>query len=297
MSPQRFRVVMVIATCIFSGNGRSSGADPDTAKLRKAVTFYASFDEKIQGDVGGGKLAPSTRYDHPEKKGQYLIEPGYPKKAFRIVKGGGVHGGALEGVDVLPRRGRLFFPMKGNLAFNPKGWSGSASVWINTNPNTQLKTSFCDPIQITEKGAHNGGIWMDFPNVKPRDFRMGIFRGLGANEKAVPESDPKAPLVRIKKIDFKTGDWRHVVITWKNFDTGKANAEAILYVDGKQIGKLSDRQMAMKWNVDRAGIYFAVSYIGLLDELALFNRALTPEEINYLQKHPEALSRLKPKSN
>jgi hypothetical protein len=49
----------------------------------------------------------------------------------------------------------------------------------------------------------------------------------------------------------------------------------------------------MNWDVDKAGIYVAVSYIGLLDELALFNRSLTADEVRRLHKHPRLLAGLK----
>ena len=38
----------------------------------------------------------------------------------------------------------------------------------------------------------------------------------------------------------------------------------------------------MDWEVDKAGVYIAVNYIGLLDELALFDRALKAEEVGLL---------------
>ena len=40
-------------------------------ELRKAVTFYASFDESIKGDFGGGDLNVGTRFPHPTEKGQF----------------------------------------------------------------------------------------------------------------------------------------------------------------------------------------------------------------------------------
>ena len=45
---------------------------------------------------------------------------------------------------VLPRNGRIFFPGKGNLAYQPGGWGGAVSVWIDTDPNVLLKTRFCE---------------------------------------------------------------------------------------------------------------------------------------------------------
>ena len=274
----------------------SSAAIPgyaeEDAPLRKAVTFRASFDAEVRGDAGGGGLKVSTRLDHPTNKGEFVFEPGFDPKVFRVAKGKGVHGGALEAVDVLPRRGRIFFPLKGNLAFAAGGWGGAASMWLNTDPNTLLKTPFCDPIQITEKGANNGGLWLDFPDPgnKPRDMRLGAFPAVPEGKTGLTEADPAAPLVWMKNVGFKSGEWHHVAMTWANFDTGKANAEACLYVDGRLIGKLADRELAMGWNVEQAGIYVAVNYIGLLDELALFNRSLTEAEVKQLAAQPDRLS-------
>jgi hypothetical protein len=268
----------------------------DLDQIRRAVTFYASFDEAVQGDFGGGAVTLSTRFNHPTEKGSFIFKKGFPAKVFRIAPGKGIHGGALEVTDVLPDNGRIFFPAKGNIAFKKGGWSGSVSVWINTDPNKLLKTPFCDPIQITQKGANNGGIWFDFNNARPRDLRMGTFPAVAEGEKPISEADPKAPMVRVPAIGFKAGDWHHVVLAWTNFDTGKANAQAVLYIDGKRIGAITNAPIAMRWKLEKAGIYVAVNFIGLLDELALFNRMLTPEEISRLHRTPGLLAKLKKSS-
>src|SRR5207237_3596931 len=122
----------------------------------------------------------------------------------------GVHGGALEAVDVLPRNGRIYFPAKGNLAYKKGGWGGALSVWCNTDPNKLLKTKFCDPIQITQKGANDGGLWFDFNDAAPRDMRMGVFAAVPTGGKAISESDPKAPMVWVRKVGFKADKWHHV---------------------------------------------------------------------------------------
>jgi hypothetical protein len=264
------------------------------ATLRKAVTLYASFDDEVKADTGGGKLTLKTRFNHPNAKGKVVFEDGFDSKAFRIAKGKGIHGGALECVDVLPNNGRIFFPARGNLAFKKGGWAGAVSVWLKTDPDRLLKTKFCDPIQITQKGANDGGIWFDFNDAKPRDLRMGVFPAVTGG-KGTSESDPKAPMVWVKGVGFKVDDWHHVVLSWRNLDTGKADAVATLYIDGKRIGEVAARALAMAWDVDHAGIYVAVNYIGLLDELALFGRELTQVEVALLHAKPGVLGALKKK--
>jgi hypothetical protein len=260
--------------------------------LRQAVSFYASFDAEVRGDVGGG-LTLGTRSNDPNEKGKFIFAKGFDTKAFTVAKGKGISGAALEVTDVLPNNGRVFFPVKGNLAYKKGGWGGAVSVWVNTDPNTSLKTKFCDPIQITQKGANNGGIWFDFNDAKPRDLRHGAFPAVAEGEKPQSEDDPKAPMVRVPKVGWKAGEWHHVVLSWKNFDTGRPDAVSALYIDGKLIGEVKDRAVAMDWDADKAGVYVGVNFIGLLDELALFNRALTADEVKELHAKPGLLAPLK----
>ncbi|MFM8272582.1 MAG: LamG-like jellyroll fold domain-containing protein [Gemmata sp.] len=270
--------------------------DAEADSIRKAVTFYASFDDEVKGDFGKGQLTFDTRTNHPTEKGKYVVEKGFSDKAFRIAKNKGVAGGALEAVDVLSKNGRIFVPAKGNLAFKPDGWSGSVSMWCKSNPDTMLKTGFCDPVQITQKGANNGGLWFDFNDAKPRDLRHGAFPMVPEGKKGVGEDDPNAPMVRAPKIGWKEAEWHHVVLAWENLDTGKDNAVTSLYIDGKLIGQVKGRAIAMGWDVEKAGIYTAINYIGLLDEMALFDRALTAPEVAALHKAPGLLAGLKAKS-
>lgn len=288
------RWVLVIAMVLWNSSVFADpGSRPEGNNLRKAVSFYASFDESLRGDFGNGGLSLSTRFDSATEKGAFDFEPGFDPRLFRIAKQRGVQGGALEVTGVLPRRGRVFYPAKGNIAYRPEGWGGAVSFWLNTDPNKSLQTPFCDPVQITEKGAGNGGVWCDFPDVKPRDMRLGAFPAVPLGGKPIPETAPDAPLVRMVNVGFQVGEWHHVVLSWTDFDSGKPNASAVLFVDGKRIGDLRDREIAMRWNLDKTGIYIALSYIGLMDEFAVFQRALTDDEVALLHRVPDLLAELK----
>jgi hypothetical protein len=268
-------------------------ADADPKAIRAAVTFYASFDEAVVGDVGGGQLAPETRYGSLTQKDVFTFKKGYDANVLKIAKGKGVSGGALEATDLQPSAGRLFFPAKGILAYKPGGWGGSLSVWCKTDPDKMLKTKYCDPVQITQKGANNGGLWFDFNNARPRDLRHGAFPAIPDGQKGITEDDPKAPMVRVPGVGWKADDWHHVVLTWANLDTGKDDAVTALYIDGKLIGEVKGRAIAMVWDIDKTGVYLAISYIGLLDEFALFDRPLTSDEVKALHQTPGLLAPLK----
>src|SRR5438105_742301 len=249
-------VTVLMATLVLvAGSGAATTAKSgDEAALRRAVTLYASFDEVVKADLGRGERTISTRFNHPTEQGKFIFEKGFDAKVFRIARGKGIHSGALEVVDVLPRNGRIFFPAKGNLAYKPGGWGGAVSVWINTDPDKLLKTKFCDPVQITQRGANDGGIWFDFNDAKPRDLRMGLFPAVAAGQKPLPESDPMAPMAWVKGVGFKAGEWHHVVLSWDRLDTGKKDAKADLYIDGKHRGAVQDRELAMNWDMDQTGV-------------------------------------------
>lgn len=264
----------------------------DEESLRKAVTFYASFDDRLEADVGAAKTL-STR-SGPPGKGPYTFTPGFDKKVFRIAAGKGIAGGALEVTDILPNNGRVFFPVKDNLAYKKGGWAGAVSFWLNTDPNTRLKTPFCDPFQITQRGANNGGIWCDFDSAKPRRaLRMGVYPAAVDGQKPIDENDPTAPVARLPAVDFKAGDWHHVVVTWKNLDALNSDALATFYVDGRRRGVVKG-QIAMNWDIEKTGIYVAVNYVGLLDEFAVFGRELEQEDVDLLRTKPGVLKRSRP---
>ncbi len=265
--------------------------DAGESALQKAVSFYASFDDGLMPDVGVGPI--KTRSGDPNDPKKLTFADGVNKDIYKIAKKG-IAGGCLDATDVLPNRGRFFYPVKGNLAFKKGGWGGACSMWINMDP-AALKLQFCDPVQITQKGANNGGIWFDFNDAKPRDLRMGVFPGVADGKTGAKESDADAPMVRVPGVKFKSGEWHHVVLSWENFDTGKKNALATLYIDGKKIGDVKDRAIAMDWDIEKAGIYTAVGYTGLLDEMACFNRALTQAEVMALNETPGLLASLKKK--
>jgi Concanavalin A-like lectin/glucanases superfamily len=100
-------------------------------------------------------------------------------------------------------------------------------------------------------------------------------------------------MVWVRKVGWKADDWHHVVLTWHNFDTGKEDARATLYIDGKRIGVVKDRAIAMGWDAEQARVFFALGYVGLIDEMALFNRELTEAEVKALHKTPGMLAGLK----
>src|SRR4051812_36000144 len=111
----------------------SSVESPRDDALLKAVTFYASFDTKPEGDYGQGDLSLWTRMDDPADKTKKIIKPGHGEARLRIRPCDGVRGGALEFQALTPNHAFVFFPAKGKLAVREDGWGGAVSLWVNVD--------------------------------------------------------------------------------------------------------------------------------------------------------------------
>jgi hypothetical protein len=75
---------------------------------------------------------------------------------------------------------------------------------------------------------------------------------------------------------------------------GRQAGRARLYLDGKLQGTADSIPEMFTWDPARTTIRLGVNYTGLLDDLAIFNRALTDAEIVTLQAFPSGVAVLHP---
>ena len=69
-----------------------------------------------------------------------------------------------------------------------------------------------------------------------------------------------------------------MAFTWKGFNSGAEGAESTLYLNGESQGSFKGKR-TYTWDLSRSAIIIGINYIGLFDDLSVFNRALTGEEI------------------
>jgi len=69
-----------------------------------------------------------------------------------------------------------------------------------------------------------------------------------------------------------------VGITFGGFNAEQGPGAAILYLDGKSQGELRSKQR-FTWDTQRLAIMLGISYVGQLDDFAVFDRALTATEM------------------
>ena len=277
------RVLVVLAACAFVSNEARAA---DQASLSSALTFHASFDGGTEAEFA---LGDAKLYHAPAMNKRADALPGLPTNGIVTAGGRGRFGDALSFTDKASNI--VFFQAAKNVAYRETNWSGTVSFWLSTDPAGELKPGFCDPIQITPRAWNDAAFFVEFEK-RPAGipFRLGAYADFKvwnpANRKweEIPMADK--PLLTVEQPPFAKGKWTHVAFTFEHFNSGASDGVARLYLDGKPRGTILARTQTFTWDMDKSAVMLGLSYVGLFDELSLFNRALTPEEIARLHALP-----------
>jgi hypothetical protein len=251
-------------------------------QLASALTFHASFDHGANADFALGDHQIYTAHIEGQQK-VVALTPGLGDPPLTLIPDGGKYGGALG--FTLENSHVVVFKAQDNVAYSPAIFQGTASFWLNVDPN-DIPGQYSDPFQLTDKDYSDACMWVDFTkNDVPPDFRMGFFGDQGAwdvhNRRGGSEQFFWR-LVRVQEPPFAKGRWTHVVVTWEGVNTSQTG-RARLYFDAQLQGRSTMIAEHFSWDIAHAGIRLGMGhYVGLLDDLAMFNRALTPNEINAL---------------
>lgn len=266
----------------------------DTRALGDALTFHASFDAGLDADYGRGD---QTLYSASSRKAVANATPGAPAEAVARVPGGR-YGDAVR--IRLKSSPLVFYRGAGNIAYSPRDWSGTVSVWFSLDPDKELAPGYSDPLIITPRAWDDASLFVDFTRDDvPRRFRFaafadkGVWNPSGRQWETVPVAE--RPMIEITGRRFAAGAWTHVAWTWERFNTGRPDGVVRAYLDGVPVGVLAERQQTYTWNPADVLVAFGVEYIGLMDELAIFDGALTADQIRALHQLPGGLAGLRPR--
>jgi hypothetical protein len=276
-----------------AGSGEDAEAPAvEHAGLKDALSFHASYDRGADADYarGDGAIYTAPSYRELEE-----AVPGLAGSSVRVAENAGRFGGALEFAEKNDRAN--LYEAAGNVAYAPEGWSGTVSFWLQLDPANDLEPGFCDPIQITDSGYDDAAVWVDFTRENPRQFRLGVFGDSSEwnPEKRPPEEFPAFTerLVVVHDPPFRRGTWTHVVITWSGLGS-EAGGSASLYLDGVAVPDTrAGIAEAFTWD-ERGTVRLGLSYVGLFDELALFDRALDSDEVAALHALDAGVAALRP---
>jgi hypothetical protein len=254
-------------------------ADAETKhKLAQALTLHASFDQGLDADFSRGD---KTCY---VVQGKELVHAA-PTDEVRLVPEAGRFGGALQFTK--KSNFRPTFKDAGVLGYNDRSWSASVSVWLRLNPDEDLEPGYCDPVQIVGDDSKKGFIFLEWSKDEtPRFFRYAI-RPLFHiwNPDNVQWADipfDKRPMVQVARAPFSRDAWTHVVFTFANINDKTKPPAGRLYLNGAPQGSIENWDLTFGWDPAKVLLVLGASYVGHLDDVAVFGRDLTDREVKQL---------------
>ena len=271
------------------------GQDSDAALrgAKASLALHAAFDRGVDADVARGDArlwnAPSAA--KREAAGQGLPAGG----AVTWERDQGRHGGCLRfagtgGPIVFYKAARNFPELR-------PGWSATVMFWLKTDPAGELRDGFCDPIMITSKQWDDAALFVEFEKRGPEiPFRLGVFADrpvwnpTARKSKDVPAAE--RPLATVPQPPFEKGRWTHVAFTLSRCNSGAPDGVAELFLDGRPAARLPPRNLMFSWDAERSAIMLGLGYVGGMDDLAVFDRALTPQEIAAVVRLPNGIASL-----
>lgn len=256
--------------------------------LAKSLTFCSTFDEGFEADFAKGD---ARMFGAPAYGERDVITANMIPEEVAIASQKGRFGDALE----FKRKGKpvVFYQSEHNFPYSESGCAGTISLWLSLDPETDLAPGYTDPIKITDVGYNDAAFWVDFSDKNPRTFRMGVYGDLdvwnpkntGPDENAAFEDR----LLTATDRPFSRGRWTHVVMSFSglNGEGGMAS----FYINGKAQGsrKISE---PFTWELEKSRIFLGLNYIGLMDEVAIFDRALSASEVQTLYNLAEGAKML-----
>lgn len=255
----------------------AAGFAQNTTALKQALTFHASFDQGFDADFSRGEKGALAR----TKQGTVPVAA---NEELKLVPDGRFGGGLrfTKKGTTQPR-----FKGAGVLGYNDKSWSASVSVWLRLDPDKDLEPGYCDPVQIVGDDTKKGFIFLEWSKDEtPREFRFAIRPKIELwNPNGLDwakMTDAQRPAVNLRRAPFSREAWTHAVFTLENVNDKAKKPVGRLYLNGALMGKIENWDLTLGWNLDAVALVLGASYVGHMDDLAVFNRALTDAEVKAL---------------
>jgi hypothetical protein len=263
-----FMLLVALATIASAQDAKS--------RLAQALTLHASFDQGLDADFASGDKKCYVQ-------GRDLTKAA-PTEDVKLAPAGRF-GGALHFTK--KNNFRPAFKDAGNLGYSDKGWSATVSIWLRLTPDQDLEPGYCDPVQIIGDDSKKGFIFLEWSkNETPRYFRyairplVNIWNPTNVQWDEIPFD--KRPMVQVANAPFSRDRWTHAVFTLENINDKTKPQSGRLYLNGALQGSIENWDLTFGWDPSRVLLVLGASYVGHMDDLAVFNRPLTPDEVKYL---------------
>ncbi|MEO1984868.1 MAG: family 16 glycoside hydrolase [Fuerstiella sp.] len=253
-------------------------ADEPPASLMNALSLHASFDNGLDADFSRGDRTCYIR------KGKTLLHAAATDDV-QLSADGGRFGSGLHF-----RKKNSFRPAfenSGVLGYNGDSWNTTVCVWLRLNPDKDLEPGYCDPVQIVGDDGKKGFIFLEWSkDERPRYFRYAVRPLFDIwNPNNVSWADipfDKRPMVQVERAPFSREAWTHVVFTLENVNDKSKPSAGRLYLNGKLQGAIENWNLTLGWDPSQVLLVLGASYVGHMDDLAVFNRVLSDAEVQQI---------------
>jgi hypothetical protein len=252
------------------------------AALSKALQFHASFDKGIDADyaVGDAKLYTALTGNRQQAR------PGLPDDGLVLLApGAGITGNALRFTKKM--KPVVFYKGDKNINYRSNQWSGAVSFWLKLDPDRDLEPGYCDALQIVGQAWDEGNMFIEFSkDHTPRHLRYAIravtklWNPKNLKWEEIPDVD--RPMVPVYRPMFSREKWTHVCFSFGNINSGRKDGWGRLHLDGKYQGEIRGWENTFNWDASRTAVTIGLAYVGLFDDLAVFDRPLTDAEVDLI---------------
>ena len=243
------RAHVVVLTLFLVGCGGQQSRQEAIDQLAPSLSFYASYEDGMDAAYARDdrRIYSAPSYDALSERG-----PWYWGQDVALAYDAGISGHALNFTGGLTQA--VFYTGAANA---PWADAGALSVWLHPADFSGA------PLALTGEDPFAPAAAIDL-SPDPMQLVVRAIQGEGA---AVPPP----------------GDWLHVVVSISNAASG---GKVDVYVNGEASTSFDVTDPEHSWEAARSTIRLGVNYVGLIDELAIFDRALTPVEVRLLDETP-----------
>ena len=262
----------------------------DIGSLKQSLTLHASYDKGFDADFCKGD-------QHCRIRQKKELVPASSTDEVKLDPAAGRFGGALH----FTRKGSVWPQYSGTnvLNYNEQSWSSTVSVWLKLDPDKDLEPGYCDPVQIVGDDSKKGFIFLEWSKDEtPRFFRFAIrplfhiWNPTNVNWADIPFE--KRPMVQVAKAPFSREQWTHVVFSMENINDKSKQPIGRLYLNGALQGKIENWDLTFGWNPAQVNLVLGAAYVGHLDDLGVFDRALTDADVKAIYQLKSGLRELHP---
>ena len=272
---------------------RDGACAQDSSQVDNHLLFHSTFDDTTDvnlfgpdNDAGWIYTAEST------KRAKVLMHNRCP--AVSIATNDGKFGDCLQFSE--KTEDVLFYQASPNLAAPRRNWSGTVSFWLKPEL-AKLGTENCYPIQLSDGDWNHGGFFVRFRGELPSTFEFGAVSGGDAAQAArcpIGVTEDRRFVAATETTKFAKDKWTMVTFTFENVnpedhDTSVAKA----YINGDLAGQIW-QPLHIHWMdpdalraEQNAAFFIGINYIGSVDDLRIYDRALSKPRIQMLYNMAE----------